>query len=194
MIVVIGSLLGRREADRIVADGLASRIAFAVASHGRSIELVARIGDDQSADAVLQDLARGGVGHVAILRDAAHATPIAGSGVMTTDHSEVEGADVELALRYLTDFTVIVLSGAPAESIVTAAARAAEWGEAALVVIRDTRDDLPAEVPDDAIILVHIRDESSAAFATRVADLAVALDAGQDRATALRVAEVRSAR
>jgi hypothetical protein len=110
------------------------------------------------------------------------------------DQPAVEGADVELALRYLTDFTVIVLTGTPAGSIVTAAARAAEWGEAALVVIRETLDDLPAEVPGDAIVLVPIGDETGAAFATRVADLAVALDAGQDRATALRVAEVRSAR
>ena len=56
------------DAGHIVADGSSVRIAKAIAGAGRSVQIVGRVGDDAAADAVLQDLARAGVGHVAILR------------------------------------------------------------------------------------------------------------------------------
>jgi hypothetical protein len=40
------------------------------------VQLVGRIGDDPAGDAVLLSLARGGVGHRALLRDGGRATPI----------------------------------------------------------------------------------------------------------------------
>ena len=58
------------------AAGTASQIALAAAASDRSVQLIGRICDDPTADAVLIDLARGGVGHVALLRDVSHPTPL----------------------------------------------------------------------------------------------------------------------
>lgn len=181
MIVVVGSLAGRREPDRIAADGLAALIALAAAGSGQAVQVVGRVGDDPQADAVLQDLARGGVGHAAILRDAAHATPMVGpdsegSGEPPAGRPEVEGADIDLALRYLTDFRVLVLTDVATQSVVTVAAQAVDWGEAALIVVRAPGGSLPAGLPNDAVTFEIAPDETDGAFATRVASMAVALD------------------
>ncbi len=72
------------------AGGLAAGIALAAAAGGAEVQLVGKIGDDPSGDAVLLALARGGVGHLAVLRDAGHATPIAAPRA-----PEVEPADSE---------------------------------------------------------------------------------------------------
>lgn len=74
MIVVIGSPIGRFADDVIVAGGMGSRIALAAAGSGRLVQLVGKTGDDATADSVVLDLARGGVGHVALLRDPGRAT------------------------------------------------------------------------------------------------------------------------
>lgn len=193
MIVVIGSPLGRREADRVVAGGLASLVALEVAGAGRTVQIVGRIGDDAAADAVLQDLARGGVSHVAILRDPAHATPIVGSAATSAGRPEVDGADIELALDYLTDFAVLIVTDASVASVVSVAARAADWGEAALIVVRPAGVDVTTSLPTDAIVLASAADESDGAFASRVGIVAAGLDAGMDRGAALRAPGVRSA-
>lgn len=192
MIVVIGSPLGRREADRVVAGGLASLVALEVAGAGRTVQVVGRIGDDAAADAVLQDLARGGVRHVAILRDPAHATPIVGSVATSAGRPEIDGADVELALRYLTDFAVLIVTDASVASVVIVAAQAADWGESALMVVRPAGVDIPTSLPADAIVIEPADDESDGAFASRVGIVATGLDAGMDRETALRAARIRS--
>ena len=59
--------------------GFAARIALAAAAAGADVELVGKIGDDPAGDEVLLGLARGGVGHRAVLRDPARRTPL-GSG------------------------------------------------------------------------------------------------------------------
>ena len=68
MIVVIGTPIGRLHDDVVVAGGTASRVALAAAGLGRTVQLVGKTGDDPTADGVVLDLARGGVGHVALLR------------------------------------------------------------------------------------------------------------------------------
>jgi hypothetical protein len=158
VIVVVGSPVGRVDGRRIVADGSSARIAMAAATAGRSVQIVGRVGDDATADAVLQDLARAGVGHVAILRDPARATPVVGDGGATPP--EVDGADVDLALRYLTDFRVIVLIEPATDAVNDVVARATDWGAAALIVA----------TPDGT--------ETEAAFVGRVAAQAVRLDIG----------------
>ncbi|MFP5342315.1 MAG: hypothetical protein ACLGIJ_05210 [Candidatus Limnocylindria bacterium] len=75
MIVVIGAIVAGGVGPVTVPAGLAARIALAAASADGRVEVVARIGDDPAGDAVLLALAAGRVGHVATLRDAAHATP-----------------------------------------------------------------------------------------------------------------------
>src|SRR6478752_2431859 len=76
MIVVIGRPTGRVADGAIAASGMASRVALSAAGAGRAVQLVGRVGDDPTADAVVLDLARGGVGHVALLRDGTRATPL----------------------------------------------------------------------------------------------------------------------
>ena len=178
MIVVIGSPSGRREGTRIVADGLAARIAIEAARGSRRVQLVGRIGDDQAADAVLQDLARAGVGHVATLRDPARATPVDDGQGGTVDGAaapEVDGADVDLALRYLTEFRVIVLVDSRSTAVVDVVVRATEWGEATLVVA-GSPDPAVAGLPARAEIVPRLDGEAAAAYAGRVAAVAVALD------------------
>lgn len=62
------------------AAGLAAAIARAAASAGAEVQLIGKVGDDPSGDAVLLALARGRVGHLALLREAGRATPIAPAG------------------------------------------------------------------------------------------------------------------
>jgi len=134
VIVVIGSPVGRSDDGVVVAAGMASRIALAAAAAARTVQLVGKIGDDPTADSVVLDLTRGGVGHVALLRDPARATPLEMApaddepvDLEATDEgavvggdatagptmgSALESADVDLGLRYLTDFAVVVLAGA----------------------------------------------------------------------------------
>src|SRR6185295_3875480 len=113
------------------AGGAASRIALVAAGLGRTVQLVGKTGDDPTADGVVLDLARGGVGHVALLRDPGRATPmevtapdgvdepvaeddasdrVADSVAVEPPGPALEVADVELGLRYLTDFAVVVLA------------------------------------------------------------------------------------
>ncbi len=61
-------------------------MAIAAAQRGARVELVGRTGDDPAGDQLLLALTQAGVGHVAMLRDPARATPII--------EAEVE-ADVE---------------------------------------------------------------------------------------------------
>ena len=113
------------------AAGTASRVALAAARGGRSVQLVGKTGDDATADAIVLDLARGGVGHVALLRDPANPTPVeagppddlaaatedidgareaeAGDAALLAIPA-LEAADVDLGLRYLTDYRVVVLA------------------------------------------------------------------------------------
>ncbi len=128
--------------------GRRHEIALAAAATGAAVQLVGRIGDDATADAVILDLARGGVGHVALLRDPVRPTPFepldeamadidrpddepgpvpgdSGRGASPgEDGSGLEAADVDLGLRYLTEFAVVVLVGPAGSEIVTTAVEA----------------------------------------------------------------------
>ena len=81
VIVVIGSPTARSVDGVLQAAGTASRVALAAARGGRSVQLVGKTGDDATADAIVLDLARGGVGHVALLRDAGEPDPGGGRAV-----------------------------------------------------------------------------------------------------------------
>src|SRR3954447_20614853 len=79
---------------------MSSRVALAAARTGAAVQVVGRTGDDPTADAVVLDLARGGVGHVALLRDPARATALERQlpETVTTDpldEEDEEGADDE---------------------------------------------------------------------------------------------------
>ena len=72
------------------AGGLAAGVARAAAAAGAEVQLVGKVGDDPAGDAVLISLARGGVGHLAVLRDAASATPM-----LRPDPTEADAGETE---------------------------------------------------------------------------------------------------
>ena len=76
MIVVIGDVSATGSVGEPRPAGLAAAVAHGAAADGGQVELVSRIGDDPVGDALLLAIAAEGIGHVATLRDAAHATPL----------------------------------------------------------------------------------------------------------------------
>lgn len=72
------------------AGGLAAAIARAAAADGIEVQLIGKVGDDPSGDGVLLALARERVGHLALLRDAGHPTPIAPPRVADADPADTE--------------------------------------------------------------------------------------------------------
>src|SRR3954454_19508280 len=97
MVVVVGVPVWRAGEAR-GPDGMAARIAIAAATAGASVELVGRVGDDPTGDALVVGLAQAGVGHVAVLRDSGRETPVVvppdAAGDMAADDAMI-GAAVE---------------------------------------------------------------------------------------------------
>ena len=201
MIVVVGHPVLRAPGLGRGADGTAARIATAAAAAGRAVQLVGKVGDDPEGDRLLLALADAGVGHVALLRDPARRTPVLTSDAPEPDDADdaddpddttdepprptieppdpadrptLEPADVELALRYLTDYRVIVVAEPGRPDLVEVAAIAAGYGDSALVVIVAQGDD----GPPGATVLEQPSAGPDGAFATLVGTLAADLDAG----------------
>jgi hypothetical protein len=217
VIVVVGSPVGRLVDGRTTAGGLAGDAARAAAGGGRAVQLVGRIGDDAAADAVLLDLAAAGVGHVAVLRDPARATPVetgfpperdagpsgalddsdidveveveASTSTSAQDDArpiELEAADVELGLRYLTDFAVVVLVPPTTPEVIGVVTDAVRWAAATLVLVLQPGEAAPADHPPDAIVIEAPETDPDGAFAILVGRLAAALDGGVPAADAFR--------
>ena len=207
MIVVIGSssLLG--EGSTATPDGLANRIALAAAAAGAAVEVVAKIGDDPDGDALLVALARAGVGHVAMLREAAHLTTRypavddvaieaaldldpeaeAAPSTATPDPAAaptLDAADVRLALRYLIDYRVIVAVHQP-DAVVAEAVGAADWVEAHLLLVTAPGQPVPAGLPPGALVLEAADElDDVTALGERLGRYAAAVDGGTAPATA----------
>jgi hypothetical protein len=173
-------------------------VALTAAGHGAKVELVSRIGDDPAGDAVLLAFARSGVGHVATLRDAGRHTrvtsdttdPLLGedgtrTGDPSSDEPILDDADVALALRYLTDYRVIVVAHPPDARIVGEAATAAGWAGAQLVVVVLSGVEPALDVPDGALVLSA--DPDAEGTAERLGVYAAALDEGAEPDTAYAV-------
>src|ERR1041384_5128938 len=86
VIVVIGDGLvfspdaaGERVTGRLAA------IARAATQAGGAVQLVSKVGDDEAGEAVVLGLGRQAIGHVALLRDAASATPFERADRSTKD-------------------------------------------------------------------------------------------------------------
>lgn len=214
VIVVVGQPLFRETEHRAAADGLAVRIALAVADQGASVQLVGKAGEDPEGDAIVLALARDGVGHVALLREAGRPTPrlqAAGepaidsndapsaeiasedqpAGTATAPAAELgdlalEAADVDLALRYLTEFAVLILADRADPEMVRVAATAATWADARLILIVRAGEAEPAGLPPDAIVFEAPDADPDGVFATMVGSFAAALDDGDDPAAAFR--------
>ena len=213
MIVVVGSPIGRIADGLVMAAGAVSRVALTAATAGRSVQLVGKTGDDPTADAVVLDLARGGVGHVALLRDPGRPTPLESPPVDELQHGDalgpndpaedlivaepraggvadgpaLEAADVDLGLRYLTEFAVLVLAEPADRETLAIVADAARWGEARLVVVVRPGEGTPDGLPDDAVVFEAPETDPDGVFATLVGTFAAALDEGVDPGEAFRV-------
>ncbi len=207
MIVVIGSLGLRGSDEEPKPDGLAPAIAVAAAAAGARVELISKAGDDPAGDAVLLALAAAGVGHVATLRDPSRFTPVRSRPDEPTDPATdevtetaadgaaevlpppdlrptLDAADVSLALRYLTDFEVLVAVHPPSELLAEAVA-AAGWASARLVVVLEPEGDVPDGMPADALVVAAAADDAEGVGA-RIGRYAAALSRGDDAAEAYR--------
>jgi len=198
VIVVIGSPIGRIVEGGIAAGGPASRVALRAAEAGHVVQLVGRTGDDPTAEAVVLDLARGGVGHVALLRDASGVTPFEPESAMDLEPDDLDdasaipasdgpaaasaplldAADVDLGLRYLTDFAVVVLAEPAGADVIRVVADAARWAEARLVLVVAAGATVPDGLPADGIVFEAPETDPDGVFATLVGAVAAALDDG----------------
>jgi len=208
VIVVVGTPAWR-PVEPAGPAGLACGIAIAAASHGASVELVGRTGDDPAGDALLIALAHAGVGHVALLRDPARPTPlmepapeadepdvladeaedgdVADAVASTATGPRLEAADVDLGLRYLTAFAVIVVTDDALDAALAVATDAAAFAGAHLVVLVREGSDSP-DIPADATVLAAPRADPDGAFAASVGSYAAGLDAGRPPDEAFRAA------
>jgi hypothetical protein len=175
VIVVVGrpGLGAKGQLARLSGD-----IAMAAARSGGHVELVGSVGDDDAGDDVVVALGRAGIGHAAILRDPAGATP--------TTESEPErlprldAGDVDLGLRYLPECRVLVVAEQLPDDALRVVVDAATYHGAQLVVIGQQSD-----LPETATVL-DAPAETGTAFAEVVARYAVALDDGRSPADAWR--------
>jgi hypothetical protein len=100
VIAVVGSpsfVAAASPGDAAEAGGLAASVARAAADAGAEVQLVGRVGDDPPGDSVLLALARGGVGHRAVLRDAGRATPFEPSPALVSDPDDMDPIGILLS-------------------------------------------------------------------------------------------------
>lgn len=206
MIVVVGSPVAQPTAPGIGAGGLSVAIAQAAVGLGSAVQLVGRVGEDAAGDAILLALAASGVDHVAVLREPGRPTPTAAPGpeppadrddpilgeAMLADVGDsrdgenadpagltMDTGDLELALRYLPDYRVVVLAADLDPAALATVVAAAGWAGAHLVVLVASGS-RTNDLPTDATVLELPAVDPDGAFARVVAAYAVALDQGHE--------------
>jgi len=209
MIVVIGSPVSR-SGDPVGLGGPAVGIAGTAAAAGSTVQLVGKAGEDPAGDAVMLALAAAGIGHVALVRDAVNPTPVqeappvadqgdplgaepGPTGLPPPPGLPLEPADVELALRYLGEFRVIVVAEPQSADVLKVVADAASYSTADLIVVAGG-DGLGEEItlPAGATVLQQPVDgDPDGAFAGFVGALAAAVDRGASSTDAFRDLERR---
>ena len=199
VIVVVGQPVLRFVAGEPVAAGPAARIAIAAAARGSTVQLIGKVGEDPDGDALVLALARSGVGHVALLRDPSRPTPRmvepeadapldeapgAEPGQITVEPADPErrptldAGDVDLGLRYLTEFTVLVVTETRDGAQTDVMTAAAGWTGATIIVLVQDGLDAPLRLPDEAIVLQAPPPDPDGPFDILVGDLAAAIDRG----------------
>lgn len=208
MIVVIGLPAYADSPDgEKCAGGIAVEAAAAAKRRGGLVELVGKVGEDGAGDAVVLALGRLGIGHAALLRDPVRPTPVLAGGsagpdevaevdaeppiarLLPEDPAErpsLEAADIELALRYLPQSSVIVLTDPLQEGALDVVVEAAAFAAAKLVVVVPAGSS-PPDVPADATVFEAPVDDDGS-FGRLVGTFAAALDAGTEPAAAFRAA------
>lgn len=205
MIVVVGNPILLAGEPHSRAGGLAVGVATSAASAGGDVQLVGKTGDDPAGEAALLDLAQRGVGHVAILRDASARTPEVADPASAepapfVDEPDdepppaalpagptLEAADIELALRYLPDYRVLVVADPVPPASLEVVVAASRWSGAALVVLVPHGTEPPA-LASEATVLEAPDADPDEAFASVVGAYAAALDRGEEPAEAFATA------
>jgi hypothetical protein len=100
----------------------------------------------------------------------------------------VDGGDLELALRYVPDYRVLIVAADLDPSSLEAVVAAAGWSGAHLVALLGEGDS-SAALPDDATVLVRPPDDPDGDFAAMVGAYAAALDAGDEPRAAFETAQ-----
>lgn len=131
MIVVIGTVCARVDGASFAPDGFAAAVALAITTAGEPTELVGKVGVDPAGEAVIAKLAAAGVGHVALIRDGARPTAL-----REVDSLEMDAADLQLALRYLTSFDAVLLVDPINGAVIATVSDACAYVGARLVVTR----------------------------------------------------------
>jgi hypothetical protein len=211
VIVVVGSPTARRAASGVRAAGLAAAISREIAAAGGAVQLVGKLGEGPDGDAVALSLAADGIGHVALQRilapvavgvgsegdgfsldalaglgGAGDGTSGTGPGADSPMGAPLEAADLELALRYLPDYGVVVLAQSLDEPALVAAREAARWAGAHVIEV--TAPGTDTTTLDDATVLEAPTEDAEGAFASLVGRYAAALDAGTAPAEAFAAA------
>jgi hypothetical protein len=181
-VIVICGEFGGLGARPSMAASLALRAAGAI---GRgAVEAVGLVPADAEGDRTLIALAKAGVGHAAMLRG---------------PYRPLEAADVDLAIRYLSEVRVLIavdLAAAPLRAIADGAGYA---GATAIILVTpgleatdsaQVAEELPPEalppeeLPPEALVLAAPARDLDGTFAGFVAAFAVRLDAGAPPADA----------
>jgi hypothetical protein len=95
------------------------------------------------------------------------------------DAPVLESADLELALRYLPDYRVLVIADPLPAGAIDVAVAAAGWSGAALVVLVPTGT-TPPELASEATVMEAPTTDPDDAFASVVGAYAAALDRGEE--------------
>jgi hypothetical protein len=208
VIVVVGNPIARAPDARGGLEGVPARVAAAAARAGATVQLVGKAGEDRAGNDLMLALARAGVGHVALLRDPAHATPIAdavdpddemedapASAPSVTppdpaDRPSLDAADVELALRYLQDYTTVIIAEPQPDAVMKIIVDAASFAGAAMLLVVDSAAGGSAP-PASAVVFETPGPDPDGAFATMLGELAAAIDRGTPVAAAFREVEGR---
>jgi sugar/nucleoside kinase (ribokinase family) len=200
VIVFIGHPAAVMAPEGIRPGGGVALGSLAAAAAGATVQLVGKLGDDAAGDAVILALAAGGVGHVALLRDPARPTPVIAPtegedlasdegpslAVQPADpdaRPALEAPDVELGLRYLTDYRAILVAEPLSEAIVRVAADAATYAGAELVVV--TAGDAPGGLPRSTIVLAAPPGDPGGALASVLGRVGAGIETGQSASEAL---------
>ena len=96
----------------------------------------------------------------------------------------LDAADISLALRYLTDFDVLVAVH-PSPELLAEAVSAAAWAGARLIVVVEPETDVPAGVPAEALVVAAPVGDADG-VGDRIGRYAAALSRGDDAVAAYR--------
>ena len=159
-------------------------------------------------DRLVIALSKAGVGHAAALRDPARATPLLEPVPLADDDATIDGfhdpvdppaaatataprlqaGDVELGLRYVESFSVLVVTDDSPADVLPAVVDAASFSGAHLVLLLAGRRPVPGGVPAEATVLVAPDVDDDGEFAALVGAYAASIDAGRTPAEAFAVA------